>query len=380
MKKQLLIMLITLLSFNTVSLTASEVKPKSATNKNASLCKKIDEIAAKMMKNNHIPGLVIGISFPDNSIYLKGYGKANLELGVNTEINSVFEIASISKTFTAIGILILQEEGKLDVSDNVSKYFPQFPNGEIITIKQLLQHTSGLKELTEIEPFKSNQIKNWTPQELMKMIESAPLDFEPGQKIQYSNSGCIVLGLIIERLSGVSFNEFMFEHIAKPLGMRNTKLGSNSDLIENRVAGYVFSGGEIKNAEYASISAAYTSGGVISTIEDMVKFKKVFKPGVLLTKKSINSMCAPASLNNGKEGITKTDSLETTFGYGLDMFKFNDYFVPGKTGVISGFNSYFAYFEDKNTLVVILSNLDNSLGHLLRATKNISELIKCCDK
>jgi CubicO group peptidase (beta-lactamase class C family) len=371
MKVFLLKVLTVVFVFNVLLSNASADQLQLKKEKKEEIYQKIDTILNKLVKKDGIPGIAIGVSFADGSAYLKGYGKANLEFGINTEINTVFEIGSLTKTFTGVGILLLQEEGKLDVSDHVSKYFPQFPNGEIITIKHLLQHTSGLKDVLKIEPYKSNRWRNWTPQEVMKMIESAPLEFDPGQRMKYSNSGCYVLGLIIERVSGMSFENFMTERIAKPLGMKNTMLGNNSKIVKNSASSYALSYygnlyGELKNAEYSSISAAYASGGAISTVQDFVKLKKIFKPGVLLSEKSIKAMCSPTILNDGKISIQGDFLPESTFGYCLDMVKYNGHFIPGKSGSLSGFTSYFAYFPDSNTFIVIFCNRTGTSNQLYR--------------
>ena len=378
MKVFLLNVLTTVFVFNVLLSNASAEQLKLNKEKKEAICIKIDTILNKLVKKDRIPGVAIGVSFADDSTYLKGYGKSNLEFGINTEINSVFAIGSITKTFTGVGILLLQEEGKLDVSDHVSKYFPKFPNGDIITIKHLLQHTSGLKDVLKIEPFKSNRAKNWTPQEAMKMIESAPLEFEPGQKMKYSNSGCYVLGLIIERVTGMSFDKFMTERIAKPLGMKNTMLGNSSKIVKNSVSSYTLSfAGEFTNAKYASISAGYASGGAISTIQDLVKLKKIFKPGVLLSEKSIKEMCSPAILNDGKIGIADDFMPELHYGYGLGMIKYNGHFIPNKSGSIAGFNAYFVYFPANNTFIVIFTNLSGNNSPLyITALEKIPPILK----
>jgi len=152
---------------------------------------RIKEVVTKVMQEKHIPGLSIAVAMPGGTIE-ESYGLANVEYQQPVEKDSIFEIGSISKTFTAIGILMLQEEGKLSVNDKITKYFPQYPGWSEITLKHLLQHTSGIKDLTETEPFKSTQGKDWTPQEVVAGIAKEPLDFEPGQKAKYSNTSCTV--------------------------------------------------------------------------------------------------------------------------------------------------------------------------------------------
>jgi CubicO group peptidase (beta-lactamase class C family) len=325
---------------------------------------RINKVVTKMMQEKHIPGLSIAVLMPDGKVIEKSYGLANVEYKQPVERDSIFEIGSISKTFTAIGILMLQEEGKLNINDRIAKYFPQYPGWNEITLKHLLQHTSGIKELTDIEPFKSSKGKDWTPQEIVAGIAGEPLDFEPGQKAKYSNTGCIILGLVIEKVTGISYGDFLAAKIAKPLGMAHTTLGSNNTIIPKRVSGYAYDG-SLMNAEYASLIFPYASGGILSTPSDLMKLAKVFRGEALLKEKSIREMFGPAYLNDGTRYATSNPGLKITFGYGLDSILLKEKIIPAKTGGISGFNSFFAYFPETQTMVAVTANLNNSLNDLL---------------
>lgn len=326
---------------------------------------RINEVVKKMMQERHIPGLSIAVSMPGGKVIEESYGLANVEYKQPVEKDSIFEIGSVSKTFTAIGIMILQEEGKLSVNDRITKYFPQYPGWSEITLKHLLQHTSGIKDVTLVEPFKSNQGKDWTPQEVVSIIAREALDFEPGQQAKYSNTGCIILGLVIEKITGVSYGDFLTAKITKPLGMAHTALGSNSALVPKRVSGYAYAAGSLVNAEYASLTLPYASGGILSTPSDLIKLAKVFRGEVLLKEKSIREMFAPVQLNNGTRYESSDPGLKITFGYGLDSIVVKDRILPAKTGGISGFNAFFAYFPEPQTMVAITANLNNSLQELL---------------
>jgi len=326
----------------------------------------INEVVTKVMQEKHIPGLSIAVSMPGGKVIEESYGLANVEYKQPVEKDSRFEIGSISKTFTAIGVMMLQEEGKLSVNDRITKYFPQYPGWNEITLKHLLQHTSGIKDVTDVEPFKSNQGKEWTPQEVVAGIAREPLDFEPGQKARYSNAGCIILGLVIEKVTGISYGDFLAAKIAKPLGMAHTSLGSNSALIPKRVSGYTYTyAGGLMNAEYASLTLPYASGAILSTPSDLIKLAKVFRGEALLKEKSIREMFAPARLNNGTRYESSDPGLKMTFGYGLDSIILREGIIPAKTGGISGFNSFFAYFPGSQTMVALTANLNNSLQDLL---------------
>jgi CubicO group peptidase (beta-lactamase class C family) len=325
---------------------------------------RIDEVVTKVMQAKHIPGLSIAISMPGGKTIEKSYGMANLEHRQPVGNDSIFEIGSISKTFTAIGVMMLQEEGKLNVSDRITKYFPQYPVWNDITVKHLLQHTSGIRDVTSVEPFKSNQWKDWTPQEVLVGIAGEPLDFEPGQTARYSNTGCIILGLVIEKITGVSYGDFLAAKIASPLGMKHTTLGSNRSIIPKRVSGYAYDG-DLMNAGYASLALPYASGGILSTPSDMIKLAKVFRGEALLSGNAVREMFGPARLNNGAGYESKDPGLKITFGYGLDSIVLKEKIIPAKTGGISGFNSFFAYFPESQTMVALTANLDNSLQDLL---------------
>jgi CubicO group peptidase (beta-lactamase class C family) len=171
--------------------------------------------------------------------------------------------------------------------------------------------------------------------------------------------GCFVL-------TGISYGDFLAAKIAKPLGMAHTSLGSNSTLIPKRVSGYTYTyAGGLMNAEYASLALPYASGGILSTPSDLIKLAKVFRGEALLNKKSIGEMFAPAQLNNGTRYESSDLGLKITFGYGLDSIILKEGIIPAKTGGISGFNSFFAYFPESQTMVALTANLNNSLQDLL---------------
>lgn len=327
---------------------------------------RVDEVVTKLMKEKNIPGLSIAISMPGKTIE-RSYGIANKEHNIPVVKDSVFEIGSISKTFAAIGILMLQEQKKLSVTDRLTKYFPQYPQWHDITLKHLLQHTSGITEMTETEPFKNNQQKDWTPREVIARMTAEPLDFEPGQNAVYSNVGCIILGLVIEKVTGISYDDFLNERILKPLGMNHTMLGSTSAIIPGRVSGYVYTG-KLMNAPFASLVLPWASGGMTSTASDLIKLTKVFTAKALLSKRSVSDMFAPARLNNGTEFVLPGSTLNMTFGYGLDSIIAGKRVIPAKTGGISEFNSFFAYFPESGTMVALTANLHNSLETLVIIT------------
>lgn len=337
---------------------------------------KMDSIIEQAMREHGIPGVSLSIAMPGGKIVTRSYGTADIEHRVPVKTDSIFAIGSITKTFTAISVLILQEEGKLSIDDKLSKYFPDYPRGDEITIKNLLQHTSGIKEITSIEPFKSNQAKDWTPTEILAMLKSQPLDFAPGEKARYSNSGCILVGMIVEKASGMPFADFLAKKITAPLGMAHTGMGSNSRIVPGRVAGYAVSSGTLRNAETASFSAPFASGGIFSTTEDIVKLVKVFRGEALLSRKSLAEMTAPTRLKDGSVYLSPGTDLRFTFGYGLESFQIGADFIPAKTGGISGFNSFFIYSKKNDAMLALTANLNDSLNDLILCAAQIMEILE----
>ncbi|MDP2815746.1 MAG: serine hydrolase domain-containing protein, partial [Rectinemataceae bacterium] len=289
----------------------------------------ISGVVDPYMRNMQIPGLAVAVSMPDGKITEKYYGKANIEYGISVDKDTIFEIGSLSKTFTALAIMILRDQKKLDANDGLGKYFPECPAWEKITIKNLLQHTSGIASITSVEPFCSNQMKDWKPEEIVAMLKPLKLDFDTGSKAQYSNSGSILLAMIIEKTSGVSYNAFLQKNIVDPLGMKHTMFVGNSAIVPNRAAGYKTVDGKTRNAEYASLLAPFGSGGIMSNAADLVKLKDAFQPGIIFSKDTIDEMFAAAKLNDGSS-FAVSGGIDWTYGYGLEtLLSRNGEIAPG---------------------------------------------------
>jgi len=326
------------------------------------------------MDNMRMPGLAIAISMPDGKVIEKYYGKSNIEYNAPVEKDTIFPIGSLSKTYTAIAVMILKEQGKLNVNDKITKYFPDYVAWEKITIKNLMQHTSGIQSITAVEPFRSNQMKDWKPGEIVAILKPLKLDFEPGTNAQYSNSGCILLAMIIEKVSGMTYNDFLQKNIAGPLGMTHTMFVSNRTIVPKRASGYMTVDNKTQNAEYASTLAPFGSGGITSNVIDILKLKEAFRPGKILKKESIDEMFAITKLNNGRDYIIP-GPIGITYGYCLETLISPDgKTVPGKAGAISGFKSQFFYFKDSDIFIAITANLDMlspAVGEKLKGLKMI---------
>ena len=222
MKRHLFIKTITLISFTLLL---------SFSNQAQIIESQIDDILNASYKANE-PGATALVYKNGNVIYRKGFGSANLELGVAMKPEHVFEIGSITKQFTAIAILMLEEQGKLKVEDEITKYIPDYPTlGKTITIHQLLNHTSGIKSYTAMQSFRDNARRDMTPTEIIDFFKNEQMDFDPGEKFLYNNSGYILLGHIIEVVTGNSYADFIQKNIFDKLGMKNSYYGSMNKII-----------------------------------------------------------------------------------------------------------------------------------------------------
>lgn len=203
-----------------------------------SLSEKVDNIIKTEFNEKDGPGGVFLISKKGKPIYEKAFGLANLELNVELQPNSVFQIGSMTKQFTSVAILLLEQEGKLNTSDYISTYIPDYPNGNKISIHHLLTHTSGIKDFTKTKGLSEIAQKEMTPKMMVDFFKNEPGDFQPGEKFEYNNSGYVVLGYIIELVSGKTYEEFIKSYIFDKIGMNNSYYATDRKIIKNRAYGY----------------------------------------------------------------------------------------------------------------------------------------------
>lgn len=281
-------------------------------------------------------------------VFNKAFGMADSEKNIENTSQTVFEIASITKQFTASAILMLQEKKLLSVQDSLSKYIPDYPNGDEIKIYNLLNHTSGIPDHMElVESIESGE-HTYNFEELIELFKDEPLDFETGTEFEYSNSNYIVLGYIIEQISKMNYKEYIQENILKPLSLNNTGFISNKEEIINKAIGYY----SIDDSEYEYEKAIDTEGSLIasagemySTVEDLYKWENALYAGKIINKKSLKDMFTP-NLND--------------YGYGWfvdESTKGNKSIYHG--GNLSGYTSYVKRNIDKKYLIIVLSNREN---------------------
>jgi len=283
----------------------------------------------------------------DTVILSKGYGSANLEWDIPNTPTTKFRLGSITKQFTATCVLLLEERGKWKVSDPVKKYLPDAPAAwDKITIFHLLTHTSGIPSFTGFPDYADSEAKSTTPMELVKRFRDKPLEFEPGTKWNYSNSGYVLLGYLLEKVSGQSYQEFVQQNIFTPLGMKDSGYDSNTAIIHHRASGYTPSTkGGIVNAGFINMTVPFSAGALYSTTEDLMKWERGLFGGKLLSSASLKEMTTPFKQN---------------YAFGLAVSSVNGRKKIDHGGGIEGFNTELAYWPDDQLTVVVLGNLNGN--------------------
>jgi D-alanyl-D-alanine carboxypeptidase len=319
----------------------------SSISHNAFANSQVDVFISKQMKEQNIPGLGILVMQNGKTIKNQGFGFSNLELRTPVTPDSVFQLASASKHFTAFAILTLVDKGKISsLDDTVNKYLSgKVPdNLKIITIRQLLSHTSGLPGL----PAELDMQKNYNEDELLTFIGKQKLLFPPGKNWMYSNSGYVLLGIIIHKITGQFYGDYLQEVIFKPLGMNSTRINDIREIIPRRAAGYEMIDNVLKNQSWISPTLNSTAdGSVLTTLNDMAKWNEALDKQKILSKEMYNAWWTPIQLKDG-----------TSFPYGLGWIigSINHHKHIEHAGQWQGFRSQISRFPDDKFTVVVLMN------------------------
>ncbi len=281
----------------------------------------------------------------------KAYGLADREWNIANTIDTKFRIGSITKQFTAISILQLVDKGKLSLADPIAKYIPDFPKGDKISIHLLLCHRSGIGDYAE-DSLLNNLIKfKHSPDNMIPFIEKLPFDFEPNTSYMYSNSNYYLLGCIIEKVSGLSFHDYVHQNILTPVNLQNTGVEITDEIITKKARGYQHSEKGFINEMYYAVEILFSAGGMYSTTDDLNKLDIALKNGKLLSKESIKKMFTPYTLN------------DTHYGYGSVIDTVQNHPRIWHSGGGFAFNSIISRFpNDSITVIVMSNNQSNSEG------------------
>lgn len=294
------------------------------------------------------PGAAVIAVREGKTVLRKGYGMADLELAVPVQPDMVFRIGSMTKQFTAVAVLMLVEEGKLAVTDPITKLLPDYPTGgKTITVEHLLTHTSGIKSYTDMPDFLANIRKDYTVAQLIDHFKGEPMEFAPGERYQYDNSGYFLLGAIIEKASGMGYEAFLKKRIFDLVGMTQTSLDNGSRIIPRRAHGYAREGEAWKNADWISMTQPYAAGALVSTVDDLAKWDAALYTGKLVRPETLQLAVTPHKLPNGKP---------IEYGYGWQPGTWEGLTVIQHGGGINGFVSMGVRVPEKKAYVAVLSN------------------------
>ena len=311
----------------------------------------VDDYLNAEMQSHRIPGAGLIVVQTNQTVKQSVYGIANLELNVPVAAETVFEIGSLTKQFTAACVLLLAQDGKLSVDDKISRFLPNVPDSwQGITIRHLLTHTSGIKTYTGLNGFELR--RHLSQAQFINALAAYPLDFPPGQSFQYCNSGYNLLGFVVENASGQSYWNFLSARIFHPLGMDSTTNRSPATIIRNRAAGYEQTNHIWINRDY-DLTDVFSAGAIVSTIGDLAKWNKSLDGGTVLTDATRQQMWTPARLNDG---------TATKYGFGWRIEQFEDRVNIGHGGSTSGFSASLQRFPAEHLAVIILTNTDEQIA------------------
>lgn len=320
------------------------------------------------------PGIAVLVMRDGKVLYEKGYGYASLEHGVRVTPDTKFPIASVTKQFTAAAILRLQEQGKLSVTDPLAKYFPDFPRGKPITLHQLLTHTSGIHNYTQRPDFEIAAASLMDMDELLEGIRKEPLDFEPGTRFSYSNSGYLLLGEIVAKVSGKSLAEFLKTEFLDPLGMKDTKLHAPEipvshkvrgfDILPLEATGYVFGDGATLRLTNWQAANAGGAGALVSTIRDLGRWNQALLDGKVLSEASLKTAWTPVNVAVPKGTPPDSPLYQRGYGYGWLVSKVRGLLEIQHSGALPGFMGNVQIFPSEHFVVAVEDNAWGSLPGL----------------
>ncbi len=311
---------------------------------------RIDRYIEAQFKKQNIPGLAVAVVRNGEVTKAKGYGLADVELNVPATAQSVFQWASISKQFTATAIMMLAQDGRLKLDDPIRVHYTNSPPAwNPVTIRHLLTHTSGIKGYTELPNFFSTVRKDYAPDEIIGLVKELPLDFNPGEKWAYSNTGYYLLGLVVEKVSGQSYGDVVAARIFKPAAMDTARLNHQFELIANRATGYSFRSNRWLRSEFVSPTQPFAAGALVGTVLDLAKWDHALYTERLLPTSVREEMWTPVKLNNGET---------FPYGCGWQTGEVRGHRYVGHGGGIHGFTSFILRLVQDKLTVIVLANAD----------------------
>ena len=330
----------------------------------------IDQLLSTYQEYGKFNGSVL-VSDQGKIIFKKGFGMANMEWDIPNQPNTKHRLGSITKQFTAMLILQLVAEGKLNLQEPITKYLPDYPKatGDIITTHHLLTHTSGIPNYTSFPKFMADESRNtYSPEEFVKKFDEKELDFTPGEKFSYSNSGYFLLGVLVEKISGKTYEQMLQDKIFTPLNMNDTGYDNHGEILKNRATGYEKKGQGYENSRYIDMSVPYSAGSMYSTVEDLFKWDQSLYTNNILPKAYMSIYFKPYMPAFG--------NAHYAYGWGVGYAKIgkstDSIYAIGHGGGINGFNTNISRTTSNKSLIVLLNNTGGApLNDITRAIRGI---------
>jgi len=335
-----------------------------AVGQDAEIAAKLDSVVAGYARNRNFIGAVL-VAKGGKILLEKGYGMANIELDVPNKPETKFRLGSITKQFTSTAILQLNEQGKLAFTDAACKYLDNCPEAwKPVTIHHLLTHTSGIPSYTAMKEFPTPKFMRQplSAVEVVMLTKDKPLDFEPGTKYAYDNTGYVLLGVIIEKASGEKYSDYLKKHVFEPLDMQDSGFDVTRTVLKNRASGYSPGPGGLVNADYLDMSLPHAAGSLYSTARDLYRWDRSLYTEKVMSKASKDAAWTP---------------VKNDYGFGWAVKKLHGRSQQGHGGGINGFSTMITRFPDDDAVVIVLSNNQAApTGIIANALSGTSALAK----
>lgn len=330
----------------------------------------VDSAVESQQKAQKVPGVSLAVCRGGKIVKAKGYGLANLELEVPVTPETIFQTGSVGKQFTSMAILMLFEEGKLGLDDKITKYIPESPPAwKDVTVRELLTHTSGIPDYGSEEAMNKAVIdvrKDYTEEQLLQAFATMPMSFPPGEKWRYSNTGYVLLGIVIHRVTGEFYGDLLQERIFRPLGMTSTQIISEADIVPHRSAGYRLVKGQLKNQEWVAPTLNTTADGALYTnVLDLAKWDAALYTTKLIRQSIFDEMWSPVKLNDGKT---------YPYGFGWALAFRDGHKVVAHNGAWQGFTMSMARYLDERLTVIVMTNLDSNDSKPAKIVKDVADI------
>ena len=314
---------------------------------NAAQSDPIDAIVNAEMQSQRIPGLAVAVIRKGEILKAQGYGLANVEHNVPVTDRTIFQSGSLGKQFTATAVMLQVQDGRLSLTDPIAKFFDNAPaSWRDITVRHLLTHTSGIPDYNDgLLDYR----KDYTEDELVKFAATLPLDFTPGAEWKYSNTGYILLGALVRKVSGSFYGDVLRDRVFTPLGMTTARVISEADIVPNRAAGYRLERGELRNQEWVSPAMNTTAdGSLYLSLQDLIAWDRGLRTGAVLQPESWRQIFTPVTLNSGRVH---------PYGFGFEIDRLAGQTVQRHGGAWQGFKTYIARYTGDDITVIALANL-----------------------